>query len=594
MRKGGLLGLFLIFLVFASLSFLHAQTLSNQTGEVDKAYECLSDLIDERTCGSLSTEEKIFSLLALDECGTEVNEDSSDGECWPKGDCNLKTTAQAVLALDNTNQNTGAAQNWLLSQNATPPQLVWYLQIESSEATSCTINYKAQQYSITIGEDKKISSSAGSCLSLSGNEFWLQVSPTCYNEEIKVSCNDDFRTNLLFQRQGSDTIHVLGGDSSSAGGETTEKVESFCFAENNVCSYEGSLWAALVLSSLDKDVSAYLPYLITLAEDENNQKFLPSAFLYYITANIEDRASLLSEQISNKWWSASGDKYYDTAVALFPLQGESPPEKANAKAWLFDTQDESGCWDSNNLRNTAFILASVWPKTFSGGGSGVVTQGCESAGYYCVGSSSICIGAGGAVFEEFSCPGGLSVCCTQDYEELTCGELDGYVCRSPSQICPSGSIISGVSGLLSGEVCCALACQLAPEDEPENEPEDEIPSPERKSYAWIWILSILIILVILGIVYKDKLKKLLPKLKFKSKRRGPGPAAYGPGPGRPYRPQPPPYRPPARHFPRRTPGPGRRVIPRTQPQRPAPASRPKPRANKELVEVLKKLKEMGK
>jgi len=588
MRKGGLLGIFLIFLVFASLSFLQAQTITNETGKVDQAYECLSDLIDEKTCESLSTEEKIFSLLALDKCGTEGDEDSSSGECWPEGDCQLKTTAQAVLALDNTNKDTDAAQNWLLSQNTTPPQLVWYLQIESSEKTTCTISYKHQQYTINIGEDKKISSGAGSCLSLSGNKFWLQVSPTCYNEEIKISCAENFRTNLLFQRQGSDTIHVLGGGSSSGGGETTEKVKSFCFAENNVCNYEGSLWAALVLNSLGKDVSAYLPYLLTLADDEINQKFLPAAFLYHITANIEYRASLLSEQINNQWWSASGEKYYDTAVALFPLQGETPPEKTNAKEWLLDTQDESGCWDSDNLRNTAFILASIWPKDFGGGGGGgVVTQGCESAGYYCVSSASICIEASGAVFEEFSCPG-ISVCCTEEYKELTCGELEGDVCKSPSQICPSGNIISGVSGLRSGEVCCALACQLASIEDPEEEPEDKIPSGKRKSYAWIWILSILIILVILGIVYKDKLKKLLLKIKSKSKRRGPGPA-YRPRP--PRRPPYHPYNHPTRSLPRRT---GRRVMPRPQPQRPSPVSRPRPKSNKELDEVLKKLKEMGK
>lgn len=578
MKKERLLFVFLIFLVFAGLSFLQAQTITNETEKVDDAYECLSDLIEDKTCDSLSTEEKIFSLLALGECKTEVNEDSSNGECWPSSECRLKTTAQAVLALDNTNQNTDSAQKWLLSQNRTPPQLVWYLQIESSEATTCTISYGDSSYSINIGEDKKISNGAGSCLSVSENEFWLQVSPTCYSEEIKISCNQNFRTNLLFQRQGSDTIHVLGGESSSAGGETTEKVESFCFTQDGSCDYEGSLWAALVLDSLGKDIYAYLPYLITLAEDENNKRFLPDAFLYPITANAEYRASLLSEQINNKWWSASGEKYYDTAVALFPLQGETPTEKTNAKKWLLDTQDETGCWDSNNLRNTAFILASVWPKDFGGGGGGVTTQSCEP-GYYCVSSASVCAKAGGEVLGQFSCPG-ISVCCSREYEALTCSELEGYICVSP-KICPSGNIISGVSGLLSGEVCCAVACQSAPSEEPEEEPEE--PTPGTRSYALIWILSVLIVLVIFGIIYRDKLKKWFSKLK--SKRKGPGPA-YRPGP--PSRPPSPP------HYPRHPSGPvSRRIERRVMPaQRRMP--RPKTKSKSELDEVLKKLKEMGK
>jgi len=37
--------------------------------------------------------------------------------------------------------------------------------------------------------------------------------------------------------------------------------------------------------------------------------------------------TLLSEQESSKWWSASGDKYYDTALALLPFQDENPTEK---------------------------------------------------------------------------------------------------------------------------------------------------------------------------------------------------------------------------------------------------------------------------
>lgn len=585
MRKERLLFVFLIFLVFAGLSFLQAQNTTTETEKVDKAYECLSDLIEEKTCDTLSTEEKIFSLLALGECRTEVTEDADEGECWPSSGCRLKTTSQAVLALDNANQNTGDAQNWLLSQNTTPNQLIWYLQIESSEAITCSITYRQQIYdSINIGEDKKISNGAGPCLSLSENGFWLQISPTCYGEEIKVSCNQDFKTNLLFQRQGSDTIHVLGGGSSSAGGETTEKVRSFCFAENNVCNYEGSLWAALVLNSLGKDVSAYLPYLITLAEDENNQRFLPEAFLYPVTANEEYRALLLSEQINNKWWSASGEKYYDTAVALFPLQGETPAEKTNAKEWLLDTQDETGCWDTNNLRNTAFILASVWPEDFvgDGGDGGVILPGCESTGYYCVSSASVCSEAGGEVFREFSCPG-ISVCCSKEYEALTCSELDGYICVSP-KICPSGNIISGVSGLLSGEVCCALACQSAPE-ESEEEPEEQITPGTKRSYALIWILLILIILVVLGIIYRDKLKKLFNKLKSKFKKKGPGPR---PGPGRPYHP---PYtsHPLQRPLPRKM-MPGRRVMPA---QRRMPP-KPRPKSSSELDDVLKKLKEMGK
>ncbi|HEB46954.1 MAG TPA: hypothetical protein ENI22_00610, partial [Candidatus Pacearchaeota archaeon] len=156
MKKRILFGVFFIFLILTTFSFLYAQTSSEEEQEkVDNAYSCLEDKVDGK-CSSLSTEEKIFSLLAIDECQADVIADSSgDGECWPDPNCRVKTTAQAILALDNTGVNTDKAETWLLSQNKTPTELTWFLEIESSEATTCSIDYSGLSYTINIGEDKK-------------------------------------------------------------------------------------------------------------------------------------------------------------------------------------------------------------------------------------------------------------------------------------------------------------------------------------------------------------------------------------------------------------------------------------------------------
>ena len=615
MTKKRILSILIIFLIFISFSLLQAQ--QNSTDEqqkIDNAYSCLEDKV-EGECDSLSSEEKIFSLLAINQCKAEVIDDSSEGECWPDGSCRLKTTAQAILALDNAGANIDEAQQWLLSQNRTPSNLIWYLQIESNDQTTCTIEYTGFSGTINIQEDKKINGDAGQCFSLTQNNYWLEIStsPFCSNQEFSISCDKDFSTTLLFKEQTSSTIHVFQQTSSAApAGTTIEKIESFCFREGgigNPCNYEGSLWAALTLDSLGEDMSPYLPYLITLAED--NQKFLPDAFLYFITANTEYSTSLLLKQKhvgTQYYWKESEDKYYDTALALFPFKHETSLEKTNSKQWLLETQDVDGCWQ-DNTRNTAFILASIWSEDFSSGGNGNGggLQDCESVGgYYCVNQGS-CIGYDGEIRSDYDCPGVLSECCTVPPEQLTCAEQEGEICSS-NEICS----VNSISAADTNNCCVGGICQDAPTS---SECEQQLgicrtscSSNEQQaaysceftgdiccvfkttsggSYTWIWILLILIVLVVIGIIFRDKLRRLWFKIRSKSKGSKPGPrprpgSRLGPGHRRP----PPP------DYPMRRPRPERRILPTVNP--PLRPIQRHSKSQKELDDVLKKLKSMGK
>ena len=268
MRKRVLFIVLVLFLML-NLSFILAEetTLTDEE-KVDLAYECLENETLERTCEALSLEEKTFSLLAIGECKDEVLSESDTEECWPSPNCELKKTAQAILALESVGHNTEDAEEWLLSQNTTLSDLLWYLQIESNSAVSCTISYGGSINTINIGEDKKIDSNAGSCLSLAQDSYWLEVSSNCYDYEYEISCDSSFLTSLLFKKPGSDVIHVSEETSTAAaGGITTEKINSFCFMENGFCDYEGSLWSALVLNSQGYDVSAFLPYLVTMIDE---------------------------------------------------------------------------------------------------------------------------------------------------------------------------------------------------------------------------------------------------------------------------------------------------------------------------------------
>ena len=574
----------LIFLIFIIGFVFAAQQ------DIDKAYDCLNDKIAEKTCDKLSVTEKIFSSLAVGKCNSELRDDAKDGECWPKANCNIKTTAQAVLAL-----KTSAAKDWLLDQKGNPSEVTWYLQIEPSLESECTITYNEDEYSIEIGEDKKIDSAAGNCLSLSSSNYWLEVDSDCYEEEFEISCDEYFITNLLFKSDTSSTIHVSDETSSATGGgTTTEQVNSFCFMDGESCDYEGSLWAALALYSLGEEISSYMPYLITMVDD--NKEYFPEVFLYALTGYEDFNYDIISRQTSNGYWSISGDKYYDTALALYPFMYETFNEKEEAMAWLLSEQDKEGCWNAGNILDTAFILYSVWAKE----GPTIIEDTCSSVGYYCMSSAS-CDDSNGNVL-DYACSGFYVCCDTQEIQE-TCEEAGGKICTGGKEC--TGSTLEKSDTYY----CCFDECE-EPEPADQCESHDGVCEPAEcgegyvQSYEYdcdyygdiccmeekapgpsplLWILIILIILVALGIVFREKLKAFWFRIKSNFKK-APGYIRRGPRPGFPSI--------PSTEIRRRIMPRG--VMPEEHRHIPKPAPRRQAEQSSELDDVLKKLKEMGK
>ncbi len=585
MKKSMLFGVLIILLIL-NLSFVIA--VGNETD--DKAYDCLKEKVEDE-CSSLSPEARIFSLLAIGECKDEVLDDSNY-------ETDIKSTAQAILALDKVGVDTTTAEAWLLSQNTTTSGIDWFLQIESTEATECTIT-NGGLHKVTIGENKKISSNAGACLILYGGDYWLKISssPTlnCYTKEFEISCDKSFLTTLWYKKTTSDVIHVSANThTASAGGTTTEKVNSLCFG--TPCDYEASLWAALVLNFKGYDVSSFLPYLDTMKKE--NSQYIPESFLYSLTNQNNFRGDLLSKQsqIGGFWDVPGGEgKYYDTALALLPFQNEELTEKTNTINWLKEKQGTDGCWDGGNIRNTAFILYSIWPRGIIGEEDEGID--CEGAEYHCM-SRMTCLDAEGDVLGDYSGCFGTDICCSKEKALEACSEQGGEVCGSGKECSTSTVEASDTSE------CCLGSCQT-PSEKSEcelygdgdcrtscygNEEEAEAyecPSgkvccvekavSEEKSYWWIWVLSGLIVLVVIGIIFKDKLRPYWFKIKSKFRKSKPGPRSGFP---------PPPGIPPQRVRPRRILPPAAQRQPRRRP------ITKKPR--KEMEDVLKKLKEMGK
>jgi hypothetical protein len=591
MNKGVIFVSAFLFLISISAFAVSA---ANETAVDAKAYACVENKIAGK-CSSLSTEEKIFSLLATGECRTNLLSDSLAQECWPSSGCKVKTTSQAVLALNKVGQNTKNAEDWLLSQSVKNTDVDWFLQVESANATACTATYSNKNYPFSVREDKTLSGNPGSCLDIY-RDYWLKVDSSCYGRELKISCQNSFLTSLLYKKTTSQTdIFYISGETHSASGSgtTTEVVGSSCFRESGACNYEATLWAATVLKYRGYNVSSYLPYLVS-ATDEN-RKYLPESFLYSLTGNF--RTDLLIKQVENKWWAESGDNFYDTAIALLPFQSEELDEKTNAKEWLGEVQGNDGCWQGN-LRNTAFLLYSLWPKKLSSTDNlSAELKDCEDSGYFCMIEAS-CTSVSGSVLDDYGkCPG-TNKCCSKEKLFPSCSVQNGKLCDA-AESCVGGNEVSS-SDTTSSQFCCVGGTCKIPEtsqcetnsgickgfcsDSEGVAPYSCLSSSQicciekKQSNAWlIVLLSALIAMAALGIVFRKKLKALLMKFKFLGKGKGRKPSFSGP------------------RFPP-TSGTGissaqRRILPQH------PASYSLQRTSKpktEFDDVLKKLKEIGK
>jgi|SRR3989344_5873326 len=649
--------LIVIAIITLSLTIILAQTEPTTTDDpIDKAYTCLEGKVDGK-CSTLNLEQQIFSSLALQydsgilsECkdlilsNANTNADNKQ-QCWPKTNCNIKTTAQSILALDASNVDTKVAEAWLNNQTTTPTNLDWLLEIESNEATTCSISYGPTYTGIVIGADRKISGNTGSCLSLDTGGYWLKINQNCYDKEFTISCDKSFITTLLYRKTGLSTIHVSEAvHSSSSGGDTSEKINSVCFGTRGVCDYEGSLWATAVLDIKGNDISAHLPYLIS--EASANNRLIPNSFLFLLTGYTEYYDSLISQRKSGLW-DESGNKLYDSALSMLSLQNINIPEVDTAKEKLLALQSTDGCWQGN-VRDTAFVLYSVWPRfttTTNPNPDPDTPVDCEGeGGGFCM-STLRCSEISGTNL-GYECPSGISICCNKN-DIGTCEEEGGRICNSnANEICTGTTIPSiDVEGLQVGQTCCIGLCEESTpnaNDCYENNDDgvcrsggcgdDEVNTGDLCEFSsefccvpsttptpttggkpwyknfWIWFFIILIILIIIGIINRKKLNVMINNFRNKGKGTPPnrptGPGGFGPSmagprpgfpPGRPFGGPPPrrlfsrPILPPGSAQPRpRTPV---KALPITKK---SSSSSKSPSKDKDYEDVMEKLKKISK
>lgn len=608
MKKGVSIVLFsIVLLLIFGLASVMAQSDSNVTTGTTtstsegskKAEQCLADLVKNKDSADLSLQEAVFATLAIGlkkNLDDKIKSEESAG-CWPKSACTIRDTAQVMLAYDRIGRSTKDAEKWLTQRNGSTTELKWFLEIdiENSVASQCTLNYDGSDKKIKIGDDMKITGSAGTCFSLSSSGYWLEVKSNCFDKNITISCDQDFITSTLYQRSSGGTVYVSADThSASSLGTTQEEVRSKCFKIGATCDYEGSLWAALALDKADKEIRNYLPYLLALAD--TNQKYFPDAFLYVLTGGDDHYSEVVQNQKQGKFWQITGspyNRYYDTSLAMLALSRISSTELENARNYLLSIQTKEGCWNNNNIRDTGFILYGGWPKTVAAETRESSAALCEAASYFC-GAKFACLDSGGKMVDGYECTNFGDSCCSVKVQEETCEQKSGILCSS-TQEC-SGKEISSSDGS-----CCLSACQ---EVQVENTCEiagattcrfsceaGESANGEScggtgkiccqlveksGSLLWLWILLIiLVILAVLGIIYKDKVRVWVYKFRKKAVTT-PITRTARPISAQPLRPVP---------F-----GALRQPMGRPLPQ---PITRPMTPKEREMEDTLRKLRDMG-
>lgn len=579
---------------------------------IQKAYKCLDDISD-KAVSSLSLQEATFATIAQGNkknLTDRIEQDKNPTDwCWPKSACNVKETAQTAWAYKRAGKGTENILKWLSARNGTSNDLIWYLEIDITNhgVAECTLKYDSGERKINILEDMKIYGNPGSCFSTSSSGYWLVFRENCFDKDIQVSCNQDFVTAKLYQKKTGGTIFVVPDTHSAVGlGSTSEKVDVKCFKNGNRCDYEGSLWAALVLQKEGKNIDVYLPYLVALADD--NEKYFPSAFLYALTGSDDNYNKIIQSQKQGRSWKMIGTPYnefYDTGLALMALTKNVPSETSNVKNYLLSIQTKEGCWNNNNIRDTAIILFAGWPKS-SGTGSGTTGSGtpmCTSVVGQSCEISTDCLNAGGSVLNNFECAG-LTSCCSKSVEKPSCSIQKGIICED-NQRCDGRSAESSDSGVCCLDRCIEAQQSFTCEDElnrfckdscdadSEDESSDGTCSAgqvccqlreEGGSSLWIIILIILILLIALAIIFRKKL--ILAWYKFRGNAKSSPIVKPAVPPSALETRQPAQYR--TALSPRYSP-PATRMAPATRPVARQPSSK-----DKEFEDTLKKLKDMSK
>lgn len=524
--------------------------------KIEKGFSCLTTQVKSDCSGATTIQEIALTIMAspsgvTQACYNRLLTYKKDEGCFGTSGCDVRDTALAILAINHVGQNTEQYESWLLNHSMNADDLIWYLEQDSNVKSSCKVSYDSTDYTFNALENKKLDGSTGNCLTPAQSDYWLQISPNCYDKTFTLLCDADFIATLIYKQPTSPTIYVLSGTKSAQANQPIDiSVTSLCFGTNE-CDYEATAWAAVALDKTGNNIDAYIPYLI--ASEGSNQRYLPDAFLQILKDFSEYGTKLIQQQQLNSWEAPGSQygKYYDTSLALIALSNSNQQQVIGAKNWLTNTAPgQDGCWNNKNIRDTAIALWALAGRTATVAGTTTPIPMCVDSGFFCIPTTSC---PTGDLQGNYYCPSLGNKCC-KTANLQTCSEMDGIVCASNKRCSGVAKKASDVESCCIGECedipteteceladnSCRTSCSSTQTETSDSCGDDsslvccKAKPQEPKSGGskwWIWLLIILIILVILGIIFRDRLKVFIYKTKSKFGEDKGKPSSGGVPPG---------------------------------------------------------------
>ena len=520
---------------------------------IQNGFDCLIEQVGSDCSGAKTIEEITLTILAspdgiTDDCVNKLVGLEKTNCFSTSGSCDIKETAMAILALNHIGKDTIKYTDWLVNQTAISQDLTWYMQQNSEGATTCEVSYDSDQYEFSVNENKKLSNSAGNCLDLTQSNYWFMISSDCYEKKFTMNCLNDFVATLMYKQPDSQTIYILSDtQSANANNPIDLQVKSVCFGKGS-CDYEASLWAALALEKTGIEVDVYLPYLIASAD--SYQEYLPSAFLHMIVDFGEFGSKLITQQEFNYWEadnSAYG-KYYDTSLALLALDTTKQEQVINAQNWLTNTApDADGCWNDDNIRDTAMALWALERNEFFMIPTTEITY-CTTSGFFCIASASC---PTEERLSNYVCSTGT---CCKDENLQACSELYGNVCDSGEQCsglverasdtdnCCTGTceVPEELSECASSGGTCRTSClSTQTEKSLDCDTSSQVccktttTTSSGGSLWWLWLLLVLLIILIAFAIWKREQIKVWVYKKKSGFKEGSGSSSNGMPPTNP-------------------------------------------------------------
>ena len=309
-----------------------------------------------------------IAMMALDRADLDTYAEKSltwlrskedDEHCWPEGNCRVKDTAFALLALKQLGEDTSEGEEWLTNAQTIALTGKWWLQISTENTGTCKVSYYKDDKSV----EKTITVDAGTFPGCRG-DTWFDIDdcmePNLLSKkaslELDINCASLDISPILSIIYNSGNTYYLTDEAYASRAKV--RINNGCFGTSSkgACNYETTLYTNWILKELQSEINTDL----WLKDSDNYNVIDPmdNSVFHLTTEEVSYLDNLKAQQRNDGSWELNS---YITALSILAMKqtGGSQTEIDAAITWLDTRQGNDGSWDSD-LLNTAFVLYAAF------------------------------------------------------------------------------------------------------------------------------------------------------------------------------------------------------------------------------------------